>query len=387
MEKLVRKYYDIRNEKIDFTKLKAEVSRDYSRSVNKFVFDKYLRDEPEELVMTKDDLPEAWGRQREITEHGRLQLSRSEDSREIKQAMQAISLNGVINIKETITMLQEIHEECRLCLKLSLFDLTINKSVNLDEFRAKQDMVATRCMNYFKKNWVPKVARVIRETYADISEEFLSLEGPLKKTYEGSKLSKAIQVSRQIMQSTLLTLAKKNYQDFYQYLVRFIPQKVIINSPKEVHNHYNAEQMNKHQQQILNDEGFVLMPAMQSMPLFNLNIVVARSRTEFEYSNSPDTIKGSILDLFDRFLRDLGRIQGPEETIFADEKKGILYKPKRSLNLKVPKRMAPTNLPNTQSSDYKMVEDENYWVWTLYEKLEESLERALKPLRDYLRLF
>lgn len=62
-----------------------------------------------------------------------------------------------------------------------------------------------------------------------------------KITYDFGKLKRFLTVVRLMMQDTLLTLVRSNYENFYNFVTSFIPQKVDITNSYTVENLYDFE--------------------------------------------------------------------------------------------------------------------------------------------------
>ena len=192
-----------------------------------------------------------------------------------------------------------------------------------------------------------------------------------KTTYDFGKLKKFLTLTRQMMQDVVLTMTKKNYYAYFDCIAEFIPVSVKIHSANEIDNDYD------------NIKHHPSGKPIEKFPLFNVDLIKSSMKDEFKYSTDPQNFVDTILDVFEKTLKGIAEIQDLEHSILKD-----LANPQNKKSfIKVP--VKPTNQPITHPHEdrYRKITDENKWVWDLYEKLKELMEKAVEPLYDYLEVY
>jgi len=78
-----------------------------------------------------------------------------------------------------------------------------------------------------------------------------------KITYDFGKLKRFLTLIRLIMQDVLLTLTKRCYYEFYDFIASFVPDEVIVESSNKVINKYSTDPKK----------------TVRKRPLFNIDLI------------------------------------------------------------------------------------------------------------------
>lgn len=124
-----------------------------------------------------------------------------------------------------------------------------------------------------------------------------------KITYDFGKLKRFLTVVRLLMQDTLLSLVKRCYNDYYDFIRSFIPKEVTINSSSDVINRYD-----------LSDKSIT----WRQRPLFTLDLNKHPSKDKFKYSTKAKNFVNTLMVIFDKALEDVSKIPNLEPKILAD---------------------------------------------------------------------
>jgi len=333
IEQMVTKHFVLKLEKIDLAKLKEEVAKDYQRAMSKFTFDKYLKQEPDEIIFDSTSLPEYWDKPYEIAESGKVKMERNEDSRDFKDLLKEFSENSLFTMKEAILALKDVRVECNSFIKLSLFDTEFTGPVTLEEFRSRQEDAISRCNYYMFKTWAPRIYEAVRTNFEACSIDLFNLEDTKKKSIpEVRKLGKVIVLTRRLMQDTLLTLMRTSFNNFFGVILEHTPHKVIIDGLKDVYNWYESYTQTERSRRRSGSYTSSSSPQRIKMPpIFSIDIRASRPKKDFEYTVNPNFAITIILDTFDRVLRDLKKVPDPEDKIYRRERRDEYGQKKRAV--------------------------------------------------------
>jgi len=347
----------------------TEINGDYAKSMNKIVFDAYLKECPQDILCGKElFLPPNEEEEEEVPYHGLIQLEKNEESRDFTENFKDFCLNSLFIKEEVIKALQEIRIECNFCLELPMFQFSFSSPARLEDFRSQEDAAVSSMLYHLKNGWITQLVNIVKHEFANIDKGWFNLNETNKAAYEQGKLKRFLVLSKEMMQDTLLTMTKKNYYQLYETIAKYVPESVVIKSAGEAINTFSDGSADK------------------KKALFYIEIYKPDSENEFQYSTTPRLFVQTVLALFERTLDELGRIPDLESRVIPNFYE--LNDPRKATGfLKAPKR--PKEKPREASGEdkYKQITDENKWVWDLYEKFKILMERAVAPLQEYLAVF
>jgi dynein heavy chain len=75
-----------------------------------------------------------------------------------------------------------------------------------------------------KGSWVNELVKIIKTEFAGVGKGWFNMRETSKITYDFGKLKRFLTVVRLMMQDTLLSLVKRCYLHFYDYICSYIPE-------------------------------------------------------------------------------------------------------------------------------------------------------------------
>jgi len=360
----------LREAKIDLTPLLMEVNNDYARTMNRIIFDKYHEECSTELLPANLRLPPKEEEQ-EAPLYGMIQLPHNKESKDFTEIFKDFCFNSLYIKEEVIKALQEMKEECNHCLEKKLFQLEFNTSVRIEDFKHQQDSATSSVLHHLKVEWVGALAKIIEKKFEGVGKGWFNMKETNKTTYDFGKLKKFLTLARQMMQDVLLTLTKRSYYEYCEAIEDFMPDKVEIFAPNNVKNTYT------------NIKKLPSGKDKEKFPLFNVDLIKDATKDEFKYSTDPKTFVKTILDIFDKTLTELAKINDLEQLILKD----LANPQKKESYIKAPVKPREQPTVHPHHDRYRKVTDENKWVWDLYHKLKDMMEKAIAPLEEYLKVY
>jgi len=137
--------------------------------------------------------------------------------------------------------LQDIRVKCNDVLDMSLFDLKLKKRLVLDEFKSKQESSITQMLYHLKGAWIEDLIKVIKSNFSMVGKGWFNMQETSKITYDFGKLKRFLTVVRLMMQDTILTVVKRCFYEFKDYIFNNIPKSVVVKNACEVTNYYLTE--------------------------------------------------------------------------------------------------------------------------------------------------
>lgn len=260
-----------------------EVNQDYTRTMNKIIFDKFLEDNetegmfPEPLHLPKQTMETVspyFGMQQistlkkeaYMTNHKEIFYGEQKDFTDIFQDFCFASLY----IKEeVIKALQDITVECNNISHMHMFLLhDLPPIMRLEEFKHIQDSATSQILYTLKGSWVNELIKIIKVQFQNVGKGWFNMKETSKVTYDFGKLKRFLTVVRLVMQDTLLSLVQKSYYSFYNFITSFIPQKTVIHNSNRVTNEF----------------------AVYKKPLFTIELFKTLNEDAFVYNTNPQQV-------------------------------------------------------------------------------------------------
>lgn len=124
--------------------------------------------------------------------------------------------------------LQDIRVKCNDVLDMSLFDLKLKRKLVLDEFKSKQESSITQMLYHLKGAWIEDLIKVIKSNFSMVGKGWFNMQETSKITYDFGKLKRFLTVVRLMMQDTILTVVKRCFYEFKEYIFNSIPKNVVV---------------------------------------------------------------------------------------------------------------------------------------------------------------
>ena len=95
---------------------------------------------------------------------------------------------------------------------------------------------------HLKGGWIEDLIKVIKNNFSMVGKGWFNMQETSKITYDFGKLKRFLTVVRLMMEDTVLTVVKKCYYEFKNYIFLNIPKKVIVKNACEVVNEYLTDE-------------------------------------------------------------------------------------------------------------------------------------------------
>lgn len=111
---------------------------------------------------------------------------------------------------------------------MSLFDTKLKRRLVLDEFKSKQESSITQMLYHLKGAWIEDLIKVIKTNFSMVGKGWFNMQETSKITYDFGKLKRFLTVVRLMMQDTVLSVVKRCFIEFRNYLASSLPYNVIV---------------------------------------------------------------------------------------------------------------------------------------------------------------
>ena len=123
-----------------------------------------------------------------------------------------------------------------------MFDLNLKRRLVLEEFKHKQESSINQMLYHLKGGWIEDLIKVIKNNFSLVGKGWFNMQETSKITYDFGKLKRFLTVVRLMMEDTVLTVVKKCYYEFKDYIFLNIPRKVVVKNACEVTNYYITDE-------------------------------------------------------------------------------------------------------------------------------------------------
>ena len=355
----------LKGKNIDTNPIMADVSLDYHRTMNKIIFDTFMEDsQGRELIPANLTLPPKKV-EKEVPYFGMVPIP----EHDFPEQFSNFCFNSLYIKDEVIKAMTEIKRECNVTMEDNrIFDTSIDKTIRLEEFKQLQNSMNSQIKFNLKDQWVSRLERIIRESFADVGKGWFNIYENSQDTYEFGKLKKFLTVVNFMMQDTVLTLSKNSVQEFVDFLLSFIPEETIVNSTADVKIRFKTVY-----------DAITQEPKPEPKPLFVLDLIMKPGQLMPQYGTDPKDVLRTVLDIFDAGNKTLTEIPQLEPQLLKH-----LFKTHVKKMLKAPIRPDEKPIPPEKPN---ILPNENTWLWDAYELIRDNLEKAIAPLQDFLATF
>lgn len=106
-----------------------------------------------------------------------------------------------------------------------------------------QENATTSLIYLLKGTWVPTMIKIIKDRFSDIGKGWFNMKKTSTITYDFGKLKRILTVIRLMMQDTITTLMKTNFDRYENTIKSNIPHLVEILQTDHIKNHYEDGQI------------------------------------------------------------------------------------------------------------------------------------------------
>ncbi|KAL0978572.1 hypothetical protein UPYG_G00172390 [Umbra pygmaea] len=314
-------------------RLEKEINLEYDRSMNRINFDMVVLTNPE--VFPHITLP-----QRE-PEHVPQNGLVSVPTYPFEKNRAAFIFNSLLTKPEAISALSSVKCECDKVAALTLFHVSINKALRLEEFELTQSQTHGQVQLFLRDSWVTSLCNGICSSLRNVGHGWFSLTESRWEVYRMSKLCSLMSRVRYSLQDTLRFLVQDSLVSLSQMLL------------DACHSILSC------QQDLIWGSDLINSPYKpKKNPLFLVDLVL--DVTGAHYSTPLENFKTSIISLFDKGILSTHNVPQLDKLV----------------------------MQNMFISGTPLLESVSLWepaVAELRERLRVALHQAAIPLRAYAR--
>ena len=332
----------VRHKSIDTTGIIDELNFEYSRTMNRIVFDKRL-ESSHENEMTKGiiaPLP--------MTAASRgLGVVHDLPPHDWAQQYCLFNFNSFLTKGELIACIVKTKQENQNIMSKSLFAPHPTKTTKADEFEQMEIQAIQQTAAYLKDTWLTSLKNSLRNGLKDVGKGWFNLNETKREVYDISKLKKFMTMINFMMQDTLRSMTEDSMKSYCNFICGAVSYEVKIEDIGKVESRPTGASPMK-------------------WPLFKLELILNSDGTvDIGSNNVPIPFEQFVempLSLFDKALSSVSGIPQLEPMV-VDQ---IFWSSKPIL---------------------ASVHAEEPGAKKLREKMKVALEGALIPMKEYIGKF
>jgi len=223
----------LRQSALDTSSLLKEVNIDYARSMNKIIFDKNLNDPEEGQLRNQLNLNAiTQDLKREVPYFGVATIPFHDFSRHFSD----FCFHSFYTKSEAVIALRNTNiEDLSLVDSMSMFNVSINKSLRLEEYDSMQQTAINVLTAFLKEKWTAAAIKCIKSSMGGTGKGWFNLREKNREVYMMSKLKKFMRTVNFMMEDSLRFLVMKSLDQFLQFFTD------CTNYGVEVHGIHNIE--------------------------------------------------------------------------------------------------------------------------------------------------
>ena len=322
--------------------LKAEVSRLYGRNMNDLVMQRVLPKLRIQQPALFGDLTIPSDPAAPVPAKGRVPVPAYDYDERL-----SLVRSGAFTINKGVKVaLAKVHLECDKVTAMSLFNINLIKYMVLDEFQLMQTQTYQHVYGFLKNVWVPATKNVVISSLSTFGKGWFNLKETDQHAYDKGKLKRLFRLIKLVMQDALRTLVKQSVFALTDALQR-CAEPVLRADTEE----WGSDKLyDTH-----------LAPSGVN-PLFLITLSVDGEKKDFTFSTPTDTFCATIIRIFDEGIEATSNMLDIEPLIMS--------------------HLFWVGTPTLSS-----VSPQEPWVAELRAGVEESIQRCIKPLQSYLRMY
>lgn len=182
-----------------------------------------------------------------------------------------------------------------------------------------------------------------------------------------------------MMKDALVECIKNNYYGLYRMIAGYLPDQIEIESAGNVRNIYKKEDVEYSAEEQSKYRHSMLHIPKKEVPLFCIMLKINPTEDDFTFTLSPKEFYELFASYFTKLLADLDNIFDLESRFLPRYENYQIIKGKIKI----------TQLPIARPSPIEIregiyIDDENLWVWELFDRFKKDLSAITDPLFTYL---
>ena len=387
-----------------------DLNWNFLRTTNKIIFDKYYHSKfSESLIINNLSLPENIVTTIEAFESKSVRYLGLEVIPKYNyiSSYKNFTFGTLLCRKEIIRCLHKIKEECyKIRDNSEIFNLNITSPLRLQKFKQIQKAALGKIEKLICKEWTKTLKETLEKSLKNVGKGSFNLKVSSKEIYEYLKLKKYMTVVKLIMQDTLHTLTTKSITKYVEFFEKFVPEEVVINEVNKVDNHFKetiiqeelnttyelvnkgeaANQKKVENVEIQQEEDEYLINPGDHWPLFKVNLI-KREDKSVDITTKPEELLKDLKALFDEGLKLTQKVPQVEPELLSNliKKADNHVIPLKSI-IKSGKSKPEATSSEKIRQGYEL-NDDSIWIWEMYNRLDNNIQKAVAPIKPYIKMF
>lgn len=182
-----------------------------------------------------------------------------------------------------------------------------------------------------------------------------------------------------MIKDALVECFKNNYYSLYRMIASYLPDKIEIESAGSVKNIYQAVSKDFSTEEVQRAKHSTNNIPKKEMPLFCIMLKINQTEDDFTFTLSPKELNDLFQSYFIKLLQDLDNIPDLESRFLPR------YENYQIIKGKIKVTVLPSTRPSPlQIRDGVLIDDENLWIWELFDQFKKDLNGMTEPLFQYL---
>ena len=213
----------VRHKNIDTTGIIDELNFEYSRTMNRVVFDKEL-ESGQQNEMMKGIVPPPLMTVAQRSEDSQVDVPQHDWA----QQYCLFNFNSFLTKGELISCIVKTKAENQRILGMSLFAQHPTKTTKPDEFEHMESQAIVAASTYLKDTWLTSLKNSLRNGLKDVGKGWFNLNETKREVYDISKLKKFMSMINFMMQDTLRALTEDSMQSYSDFICGAVDYEVEI---------------------------------------------------------------------------------------------------------------------------------------------------------------
>jgi dynein heavy chain len=195
-----------------YSTLINEIKLDYSRQMNKMLFDKEIFNDENQSMYSFLQLPKVKVKQEKIR-------NRVKDlpQYKFKELKQIFTFKSFLNKSEAVSTLAKVRTECERLASQCIIATNINKTIKLEEFELIQNNHIQQMKVFLHESWVNALKDIIYYGFDKVGKGWYNIHENNIEVYFSSKLQKFMTTVKFIMQDSTRYLVLNSLYDYIKF--------------------------------------------------------------------------------------------------------------------------------------------------------------------------
>jgi dynein heavy chain len=261
------------------SQLVKEINLDYSRSLNKLMFDEEIGGSAGQIKYSSIELPQLEPESR-VPYFGKYFTP---EHKMMRMAQKNFAFASLLTKMEVVKTLSKVRVECDKLASTSIFIVNHTKIVKIEEFEQTQTSALQNVKGGLKDGWITVLKNIVKTGFKEVGKGWYNMMESNTEVYKISKLYKFMTAVKFMMQDSLRSMVVSSINEFLKSVKNITSQRVIINGTNDV--------------RVFDLERSKELP---KRPLFLIDLAFKAGK--LQYNLDLEVFESIILGLFDRAI-------------------------------------------------------------------------------------